>query len=200
MGAKTKTPGRFTRSGRRARFKAKSLMASSAVMKLTKAADSLFLHTLSAKDLGVKPELSSAASLYYNPAVLVWRSAIGATFRGCCFYCLEVSKGQGDRKRGVVHCHAIAARNDGLGSKFAETAKLKPVYDLQGLLTYLSKPSEPYSFGASLDWQVSRLMSKGGQAPKTRGWLISKKRQAWNRQNPIDNYLDTLIENIEVLL
>jgi hypothetical protein len=179
-------PGRFVRSGKKQRSKAKQLLGSRDLMTLLSVVPNPYLHTLTAKDLGISKEQANPSGLYEPDTVQVWRGAIAQTFSGCAFYVLQ--SGLGDYKtpkRGHIHAHVLAASTDGLGERFKDTQKCKPVNDLEGLLRYLHKPSEPYSLEAVLDWQVSRLKSKGNEAPRLRGWLTSQKRQSWSITNAL---------------
>jgi hypothetical protein len=179
-------PGRFKRSGKRQRAKAKDVLRSHDLMTLTAAVPNLHLHTLTAKDLEFSNELAKPSALYSHYDVRIWREAIAQTFHGCVFYTLET--GQGDfnaPKRGQVHAHVLAASTDGLGASFKNTEKCKVVKNLEGVFRYLHKPSEAYSLEAALDWQVARLKSKGNKAPRLRGWLTSEKRRCWNLANAL---------------
>jgi hypothetical protein len=179
-------PGRFVRSGKKQRAKAKQLLRSRDLMTLLSVVPEPYLHTLTAKDLGISKEQAKPSGLYEPDTVQVWRDVIAQTFSGCAFYVLQ--SGSGDcysPKRGNIHTHVLAASTDGLGETFKGTEKCKPVDDLKGLLRYLHKPSEAYSLEAVLDWQVSRLKSKGNEAPRLRGWLTSQKRQAWSIANAL---------------
>ena len=148
---------------------------------LVAAVPELCLHTLTAKDLELARDHALPSNLYDHAAVQVWRKAIAETFNGCLFYALEVGSGDFKTpKRGYIHAHVLAASYDGLGERFRATEKCKPVYDIEGILRYLVKPSEAYSLEAVLEWQIARLRSKGNEAPRVRGWLTSKKRQLWN--------------------
>lgn len=181
----SRTPQRFRRSGRRQRARAKAVMNSNA-MRVLDSVNGLALFTLSAKDLGLSEDLARACCLYDETTIQKWREAIATTFRGVCYYALEV--GHGDYKspkRGAIHAHVIAACSDGIGVKRLPQ-KCKPIYDLSGVIRYLQKPPEPYSLEAELDYRSSRILRRG-KAPKTRGFLTSRKRRAWNTALPLDH-------------
>jgi hypothetical protein len=161
-------------------------MKSKALKTLQTLIPDLFFHTLNYRDLGLEIGVSAASNLYEKAGVEAWRDVISSTFSGCAYYALEVSRGDYKApKRGNIHAHIIAGSQDGVGLHFLNTEKCKPINNLEGLLTYLCKPPEPYSLDAVLDFKVSKLLNSDGKAPRTRGWLLSAERQSWNRQNTL---------------
>jgi hypothetical protein len=144
--------------------------------------ENLSLFTLTHKDLGLPQTFASASSLYQEEHAQVWRSGIDKTFKGCCYYALEVGRGDyKDPKRGLLHAHVIAAFNDALEVRRLQE-NCKPVYDLQGVIRYLQKPPEPYSLEAVNEYVSYRILANG-KAPRSKGFLVSKRRQDWNAKN-----------------
>ncbi len=188
-------PDRF-RSGKKQRFRASQMLRTKDFMTFQASVLSPYLHTLSASDVGISKEHSLPSCLYETQSISIWREAIKSIFRGVLFYCLEIGRGDfNSPKRGPLHCHVLAAHNDGLGPKFVNTQKLKKVDDLKNMMIYLAKPSESYSLEAWLDWKSAKLISEGKKSPRLKGWLTSKNRRAWC----VANALGDSIENQGVL-
>ncbi len=189
---RNQTPSRFVRSSKKQRFRAKALMR--IAKKTFPPPIKLCFFTLSHTHLGISEEIAQAASLYSSQNLEIWRAAIRKAFSGCCYYAIEVGRGDfNNPRRGFVHAHIIASENDGPKSVKHDSRRYKTINRLEGTFNYLLKPQETFSLEASLDYISSRLLSESRQGSKTRGWLRSKKRKQWLAENHGSNTLSSLI-------
>jgi hypothetical protein len=155
----------------------------------------LHLYTLNYQHLGVPLKDAQSQCLYQPQSLEVWFNALKQSFNGVIYYCLEVGRGDYKApKRGLVHAHVVALANDGPEAVRRGGERYKPLKeeaDLERVFRYLQKPQEQYTLEAQSDYTSSRIMNR--QAPKTRGWLRSQKRRAWNLENSTPIALDHLI-------
>jgi hypothetical protein len=177
-------PRRFKKSRKRAVAKRNQIVKTEAFKKFVTFVPQPYFFSLTHKDLDIPKERAHPSLLYKTASLEVWRKTLKAKFKGCFYFALEVGGGDfKDKKRGLLHAHVIAARDDGPARIKRDSQKCKAGNRMEGLLDYLNKIPEAYSLEAHMDYQAARIMSKSRRAPRTRGWIVSKERQAWNRDN-----------------
>lgn len=138
--------------------------------------NSAYFFTLTPADLGVV--LSDDASGLYDATVSALLAAVARSFRGPVYAVAEVGKGRPGR-RGRLHVHVIAHRDDGPQHIRRDSQRCQPVYDVFGLYKYLAKPPEKFSLEAELDAAAARVLSPSGRLPNTRRHLVTAERLAW---------------------
>jgi hypothetical protein len=121
------------------------------------------------------------AGLYDRAVMTALFAAVARTFSGPVYAVAEVGKGSAAGRRGRLHCHIVAHRDDGPAQLDRDTARCQPVYDVFGLYKYLAKCPEPRSLAAELDAAAGRVMSPSGRLPNTRRHFLSPARLAWSR-------------------
>jgi hypothetical protein len=136
-----------------------------------------YLFTLTTADL--EPSLSDDPSGLYGDTVSALLAAVARAFDGPAYAVAEVGKGSAPGRRGRLHVHVIAHRNDGPAHVRRDTARCQPVYDVFGLYRYLAKTPEPWSLAAELDATAARVMRPSGRLPNTRRHLVTAERLAW---------------------
>ncbi len=136
-----------------------------------------YLFTLTPADLN--ESLSDDPSGLYGDTVSALLDSVARAFHGPVYAVAEVGKGSAPGRRGRLHCHVIAHRDDGPAHVRRDTARCKPVYDVFGLYKYLSKPPEPYNLAAELDAITARVMRAPGRLPNTRRHFLSAERLVW---------------------
>ncbi len=139
-----------------------------------------YLFTLTTADL--EPSLSDDPSGLYADTVSALLAAVARAFDGPVYAVAEVGKGSAPGRRGRLHCHVIAHRDDGPAHVRRDTARCQPVYDVFGLYKYLAKAPEPYSLAAELDATAARVMRASGRLPNTRRHFLSADRLEWGRR------------------
>ncbi len=138
-----------------------------------------YLFTLRPADLDAS--LSDDPAGLYDETVSDLIAAVARAFHGPVYAVAEVGKGSAPGRRGRLHVHVVAHREDGPAHVRRDTARCTPVYDIFGLYKYLAKPPEPYSLAAETDAAAARVMSRSGRLPNTRRHLLSPERLAWSR-------------------
>ncbi len=178
--ARVRSPGRsrFTRSSRKQTGRARRAFRENgpghALMDALSSAAYMF--TLTPADLD--SSLADDPSGLYDDRVSALLAAVARSFRGPLYVAAEVGKGRPGR-RGRLHCHVIAHRDDGPAHIPRDSQRCQPVYDVFGLYRYLSKPPEQLSLEAQLDAAAGRVLSPSGRLPNTRRHLLSPERLAW---------------------
>ncbi len=138
-----------------------------------------YFFTLTPTDLD--PSLSDDPSGLYGDTVSDLLAAVARAFRGPVYAVAEVGKGSPGR-RGRLHVHCVAHRDDGPATIKRDTACCQEVYDVLGIYRYLSKPPEPYSLEAELDAAAARVMSPSGRLPNSRRHFLGPERLEWSRR------------------
>ncbi len=139
-----------------------------------------YLFTLTTADL--EPSLSDDPSGLYADTVSALLAAVARAFHGPVYAVAEVGKGSAPGRRGRLHVHCVAHRNDGPAHVSRDTARCQPVYDVFNLYKYLSKPPEPYNLAAELDATAARVMRPSGRLPNTRRHFLSAERLELGRR------------------
>jgi hypothetical protein len=171
---------RFRRSARKQTGRARRAFAENTAPghKLMDALGSAaYLFTLTTADL--EPSLSDDPSGLYGDTVSALLAAVARAFHGPAYAVAEVGKGSAPGRRGRLHVHCIAHRDDGPAHVRRNTARCQPVYDVFGLYKYLAKAPEPYSLAAELDATAARVMRPSGRLPNTRRHFLSADRLEW---------------------
>lgn len=187
-----RTPHRFRRRPKTARYRARVAMRpggpGAELMNHLGASAALF--TLRPGDLGLSSDLEQPSTLYHHADMQTIREAVASTFAGPVYYAVEVGEGEATERRGRLHVHIVAHRDDGPPHIRRNSERHKPVSDLRGLLEYLGKPPERYSPEAETDHKAAVILSDHRRAPQTRGFLRSASRTAWaTAQHPEPNAL-----------
>ncbi len=138
------------------------------------------MFTLTPADL--EPSLSDDPSGLYGDTVSALLDSVARAFHGPAYAVAEVGKGSAPGRRGRLHVHVVAHRDDGPAHIPRDTARCQPVYDIFGLYRYLAKTPEPYSLAAELDATAARVMRPSGRLPNTRRHLLSADRLEWSRR------------------
>lgn len=171
---------RFVRSARKQTGRARRAFSQNTApgCKLMNALGSAaYMFSLSTADLN--ENLSDDPSGLYGDTVSALLAAVARAFHGPAYAVAEVGKGSAPGRRGRLHCHVIAHRDDGPAHVRRGTARCQPVYDVLGLYKYLAKPPEPYNLAAELDATAARVMRPSGRLPNTRRHLLSADRLEW---------------------
>ncbi len=171
---------RFRRSARKQTGRARRAFAENTAPghKLMDALGSAaYLFTLTTADL--EPSLSDDPSGLYGDTVSALLAAVARAFHGPVYAVAEVGKGSAPGRRGRLHVHVVAHRDDGPAHVRRDTARCQPVYDVFGLYRYLAKTPEPYSLAAELDASAARVMRPSGRLPNTRRHFLSAERLVW---------------------
>ncbi len=171
-------PSSFTRSARKQTGRARRAFRENGPgHKLMDALGSdAYLFSLTVADLD--SSLSDDPSGLYGDTVTALLAAVAAVFNGPVYAVAEVGKGRPGR-RGKLHVHCVAHRDDGPAHVRRDSQRCTAVYDPLGLYRYLAKPPEPYSLAAELDAAAARVLSPSGRLPNTRRHLLSPERLAW---------------------
>jgi hypothetical protein len=135
------------------------------------------MFTLTPADL--EPSLSDDPSGLYGDTVSALLAAVACVFHGPAYAVAEVGKGSAPGRRGRLHVHVVAHRDDGPAHIPRDTARCQPVYDIFGLYRYLAKTPEPYNLAAELDASAARVMRPSGRLPNTRRHFLSAERLEW---------------------
>ncbi len=106
-------------------------------------------------------------------------TAVKNAFDGPVYGVVEVGKGSAPGRRGRLHVHIVAHRDDGPQNIKRNTGRCTAVYDVLGLYRYLAKPPESYSLDAALDAAAARVLSPSGRLPNTRRHMVTSERLAW---------------------
>ncbi len=177
-GIRSRRPNRFTRSEQvktgRARRAFKEDGPGHALMDAL--GDAAYFFTLTPADLD--ESLSDDPGGLYVDTVSDLLAAVAVAFSGPVYAVAEVGKG-GPGRRGRLHVHCIAHREDGPQHIKRNTERCKAVYDIFGLYRYLHKPPEAYSLAAELDAAAAGVMRPSRRLPNTRRHLITPERLAW---------------------
>ncbi len=136
-----------------------------------------YFFTLTPADLN--ENLSDDPSGLYGDTVSALLAAVARAFHGPVYAVAEVGEGSAPGRRGRLHCHVTAHRDDGPAHVRRDTARCKPVYGVLGLYRYLAKPPEPYNLAAELDASAARVMRPSGRLPNTRCHFLSAERLVW---------------------
>ncbi len=172
---------RFVRSARRQTGRARRAFRESTAPghRLMDALGSAaYFFTLTTADLDAS--IPDAPSGLYDQAVMTKLfTAVKNAFDGPVYAVVEVGKGSAPGRRGRLHVHAIAHRDDGPQHITRDTARCTPVYDVLGLYRYLNKVPEQYSLDSALDAAAARVLSPSGRLPNTRRHLVTVERLAW---------------------
>jgi hypothetical protein len=136
-----------------------------------------YMFTLSTADL--EPSLSDDPSGLYGDTVSALLDRVARAFHGPAYAVAEVGKGSAPGRRGRLHVHVVAHRDDGPAHVRRDTARCQPVYDIFGLYRYLAKTPEPYSLAAELDASAARVMRPSNRLPNTRRHFLSADRLEW---------------------
>ncbi len=129
------------------------------------------LYTLKAKHLGLEEELEAAGGFYQHDVVRRWVEALRAQFEPPLWWRLELGNG--------VHIHVIAAWDAGLMHLSRGGEVVKPIYDPEGLLAYLMKPSAAYTRRNLALWLEARAR---GRLPRTSGTIGVPNRRSWRSE------------------
>ncbi len=136
-----------------------------------------YLFTLTTADL--EPSLSDDPSGLYGNTVSALLDRVARAFHGPAYAVAEVGKGSAPGRRGRLHCHVIAHRDDGPQHVPRGGERCKPVYDAPNLYRYLAKAPEPYTLEAHLDHSAAEVISATGKPPRTRRHFLGPPRLAW---------------------
>ncbi len=136
-----------------------------------------YLFTLTTADL--EPSLSDDPSGLYGNTVSALLDSVARAFHGPAYAVAEVGKGSAPGRRGRLHCHVIAHRDDGPQHVPRGGERCKPVYDAPNLYRYLAKAPEPYTLEAHLDHSAAEVISATGKPPRTRRHFLGAQRLAW---------------------
>ncbi len=136
-----------------------------------------YLFTLTTADL--EPSLSDDPSGLYGNTVSALLDRVARAFHGPAYAVAEVGKGSAPGRRGRLHCHVIAHRDDGPQHVPRGGERCKPVYDAPNLYRYLAKAPEPYTLEAHLDHSAAEVISATGRPPRPRRHFLGAQRLAW---------------------
>lgn len=116
---------------------------------------------------------SDASNLYGPDNLQAFHDAIARAFRGQFYAVAEVGEGSAGR-RGELHAHVYAHRDDGPAHIPRDTQRCKWVYDAYRLYFYLFKNPEPRNRAAEMDYAEARALY--GSAPRTRRHNLGPER------------------------
>lgn len=126
------------------------------------------LYSLKAKHLGLEEELEAAEGFYRHDVVRRWKEALTAQLEPPLWWRLELGNG--------LHLHVIASRDAGLMHLRRGGEVVKPVYNPEGLLSYLMKPPAAYTQRNLALWLKAKAR---GRLPRTSGTIGVPNSRTW---------------------
>ncbi len=135
----------------------------------------LHVYSLHAEHVGL-PEVAASPERLFDPSnVRQWREAIKATLSGPLYWVLELGE------CGRVHAHVLGGATAGLPHIRRGGGVVTPVHDLEGLLSYLSKPVAPYTGPNMALWLAAK---RRGRLPKMSGTVRLPNARTWGCPKP----------------